>query len=467
MDEIVVIEGFHMPSEPWWKYAKPIIKVVPPGPNARKVIEEHRRYIATTTHDPEHLPLVIKRGDGVWWEDVDGNVYLDFSSGVSVLNVGIGNPRLIEALEKQIREVGHAAGTDFFNEIQVNLAKKLTRIAPGDFEKKVFYSNSGTESIEAAIKIAKYGTERKLFIGFIGGFHGRTLGSLSLTASKPIHHKRTFPTSPGFYHAPYPNPYRNPWHIDGYENPDELVNRVIEYIEEYMLNCYVPADEVAAIVFEPIQGEGGYVVPPKNFFKELRKLANRYGMLLIDDEVQMGLGRTGKMFAIEHFNTEPEIICLAKALGGGYMPIGATIYKKELDFKEAGVHSNTFGGHCLACAVALITIEIIENELLDNVKKLEPIFKERLEEMYNKYRIIGDVRGMGLAWGIEFVKDRKTKEYAIKERNKILLESLKRGLVALGCGRSSIRLIPALCITEELVKLGLDILEDAIKVVSS
>ena len=458
-------KGFHMFLKPWWKHNKPIIRVIPPGPNAKKVIEEHRRYVATTTHDSEHLPLVIKCGDGVWWEDVDGNVYLDFSSGISVLNAGIGNPRIIEVIEKQVKEVAHAAGTDFFNEIQVHLAKKLTEIAPGDFEKKVFYSNSGTESIEAALKIARYGTGRKLFIGFIGGFHGRTLGSLSLTASKPVHHRRFFPTTPGFYRAPYPNPYRNPWHIDGYEYPDELVNRVIEYIEEYMFNHYVPAEEVAAIVFEPIQGEGGYAVPPRNFFRKLKKLANKYGILLIDDEVQMGLGRTGRMFAIEHFGIAPEIICLAKALGGGYIPIGATIYRKDLDFKEAGAHSNTFGGHCLACAVALTTLEIIE-KLLDNVKKLEPLFKERLEEMYNKYKIIGDVRGIGLAWGVEFVKDKKTKEYATKERNKILFESLKRGLVILGCGKSSIRLIPPLCITEELAKIGLDIFEEAIKAVS-
>ncbi len=443
-------------------FDRPMIKVEPPGPRAKEVMEKHSKYIATTTHDPEFLPLVIERGEGVWLVDVDGNVYLDFSSGVSAANLGYPtHPEVKKAILEQLEKIAHAAGTDFYNPYQVMLAEKLTSIAPGDFEKKVFYSNSGTEANEAAIKIARFSTGKKYFIAFIGAFHGRTMGSLSLTASKPIHKKRFYMTMPGVVHVPYPNPYRNPWNIDGYEHPDELVNRVIEYIEYWVLEHFVPPDEVAAIFFEPIQGEGGYVVPPKNFFIELKKLADRHGILLVDDEVQMGLGRAGKMFAIEHFGIAPDIITMAKSLGGGVVPIGATIFRKDLDL-EPGAHSNTFGGHALATIAALKTIEITE-KLLPNIEKLDKLFRERLSEMKEKYPAIGDVRGLGLAWGIEFVKDRKTKEHDPKTRNRVLYQALKRGLVLLGCGKSTIRLIPPLIITEEQAKIGLDILEEAIK----
>ncbi len=434
-----------------------------PGPRARAIIERHHKSVATTTNDPKFMPLVIERGEGVWIWDVDGNVYLDFATGIGVNNAGIRHPEVQRAIEEQLNKIWHAAGTDFYIEKQVELAEKLGQITPGNFQKKTFLSNSGAESNEAAMKLARWSTQRKLFIGFIGAFHGRTLGVLSVTASKTTQHARFFPTMPGVYHAPYPNPYRNPWHIDGYENPDELVSRTIEFIEEYMLNKYVPPEEVAAFMFEPIQGEGGYVIPPKNFFRELKKLADKYGILLIDDEVQMGMGRTGKMFAIEHFGVVPDILTLAKSLGGG-IPIGATVYRSDLDFGTPGAHSNTFGGNAVACAAALATINVVQRSL-DNVAKLEKIFRERLNEMKERYANIGDVRGIGLAWGIEFVKDRKTKEYAKAERDNIVLEALKRGLVMLPCGASTIRIIPALIMTEEQAKIGLDILEQAIKAV--
>ena len=442
-------------------FSKPLVKTPPPGPKARKIIEEHREFVATTTHDPEILPLVIERGEGPWIIDVDGNVYLDFSTGVSVTNLGHRNKNVEKAVLEQLSKIWHAAGTDFYNQVQVELAKKLVSIAPGDFPKKVFFANSGTESIEAALKLSRYSTRRKIFIAFIAAFHGRTMGSLSLTASKPVHKRNYFPTMPGVVHIPYPNPYRNPWHIDGYENPDELVNRVMEYLEYWVFQHYVPPEEVAAVIAEPIQGEGGYVVPPKNFFPTLKKTLEKYGVLLIDDEVQMGMGRTGKMFAIEHFNTAPDIITLAKALANGALPIGATIFRRELDF-EPGAHSNTFGGHTVACAAALATINEIE-KILPNVERLEKLFKETLIGLKEKYQPIGDVRGLGLAWGIEFVKDRKTKEHDIKTRNNVIREALKRGLVLLPCGKSTIRLIPPLNITEEQAKIGLEILEEAVK----
>ena len=440
----------------------PKIFVEPPGPKAKEIIEKHFQYVATTTHDPENLPLVIERGEGVWLYDVDGNIYLDFSSAVAVNNLGYPvHPEVKKIIIEMLDKLAHAGGTDYFNPYQVMLAEKLVKIAPGDFKKKVFFCNSGTEANEAAIKVLRHSTGRKYFIAFIGAFHGRTMGSLSLTASKPIHKKGYIQMMDGVVHVPYPNPYRNPWHIDGYEHPDELVNRVIEYIEYWTLQHFVPADEVAGIFFEPIQGEGGYVVPPKNFFYELYKLAKKYGIMLVDDEVQMGLGRTGKMFAIEHFDIAPDVITLAKALGGGAIPIGATIYRAELDFAP-GAHSNTFGGHALASMVALKTIEIIE-KLLPHVSELEKVFRERLVELKEKYQSIGDVRGLGLAWGIEFVKDRKTKEHDVKTRDKVVREALKKGLVLLPCGKSAIRIAPPLIISEEEAKIGLDILDKAIK----
>ncbi|MEM2551697.1 MAG: aminotransferase class III-fold pyridoxal phosphate-dependent enzyme, partial [Sulfolobales archaeon] len=257
-------------------YDRPIIKVEPPGPKAREFIKKHHELIMTSTHDPENLPLVIERAEGVWLVDVDSNVYLDFTSSVAVNNLGYPtHPEIARAINEQLSILAHAAGTDFYNPYQVALAELLTSIVPGEFGKKVFFSNSGTEANEAAIKISRYSTNRKYFISFIGSFHGRTMGSLSLTASKPVHKKRFYMTMPGVIHVPFPNPYRNPWGIDGYEHPRELVNRVLEYIEYWVFEHQIPAEEVAAIFFEPIQGEGGYVVPPKNFFGELKKFADK------------------------------------------------------------------------------------------------------------------------------------------------------------------------------------------------
>ncbi|MEM4601908.1 MAG: aminotransferase class III-fold pyridoxal phosphate-dependent enzyme, partial [Desulfurococcaceae archaeon] len=259
----------------------------------------------------------------------------------------------------------------------------------------------------------------------------------------------------------YPNPYRNPWHIDGYEQPDELINRVLEFIEEYVLDKLIPPDEVAAIISEPIQGEGGYVMPPCGFFSELRKLLDKYGILLIDDEVQMSLGRAGKMFAIEHYNTVPDVITIAKALGGGVIPLGATIFKLDLDFKASGVHSNTFGGHALACVAALKTLDVTKS-LLPHVERLGKLFKEELTSLKDSVKVVGDVRGAGLAWGIEFVKDKISKKPDPETRNKVAKTALEKGLVLLPCGKSSIRLIPPLIISEEEAKVGLGIFKESV-----
>ncbi|ARM76993.1 aspartate aminotransferase family protein [Acidianus manzaensis] len=417
--------------------------------SSKKVIEESDNLLATTTRDSDLFPLVIDHGEGVWIYDIDGNRFLDFTSGIGVNNLGWpSHPEVIKIGIEQMQKLAHAASNDFYNIQQLELAKKLVSLSPGNFEKKVFFSNSGTEAIEASIKLVKSVEEkRKYLISFIGGFHGRTFGSLSLTASKPIQKARVGPLMPGVYYVPYPNPFRNPWHINGYEEPEELVNRVIEYLEEWVFGHLVPADEVSAIFYEPIQGEGGYIVPPKNFFRELEKLAKKYGIYLVDDEVQMGIGRTGKLFAIENFDGEPDVITLAKALGGGIMPIGATIFRKELDFKE-GIHSNTFGGNALATAIGSKVIDIAK-DLLPHIKEMEKIFKEELSNMK-----VDDVRGIGLAWGIEFIKEDRKPD--VKTRNKVIEEAFKNGLLLLPAGESSIRIIPPLVIEEDEAKEGLN-----------
>ncbi len=439
---------------------RPVIRVPPPGPRAWEIVERDTKVMATST---KFLPIVAERAEGIWVEDVDGNRYMDFASGIGVLNTGHVHPKVRKAVEEQLQKLWHFAGTDFYYEAQVKLAEMLVDITPGDFEKRVFYTNSGTESNEAALKLLRWSTGRKLFIAFISAFHGRTMGSLSLTASKPVHRGRFFPTMPGVEHVPYPNPYRNPWHIDGYEEPDELVNRVIEYIDEYLFHTYVPPEEVAAIVAEPIQGEGGYIVPPKGFFRELKKLADSYGIKIVDDEVQAGFGRTGRFFAIEHFGVEPDVVCIAKAMASG-IPMGAIVFRKDLDFGVEGAHSNTYGGNLVAAAAAMATIEVIKEEkLVDNAAKVGEHLHRRLRELQEKYEVIGDVRGLGLMQAAEFVKDRKTKEYAVKERDRIAEEAWKRGLILLPCGKSGIRFIPPLIIKEEEVDVAMEILDEAIR----
>ncbi|CAC11216.1 L-2, 4-diaminobutyrate:2-ketoglutarate 4-aminotransferase related protein [Thermoplasma acidophilum] len=436
------------------------IKVTPPGPEAKKIIDMNDRYLARST---QSLPVVGKIGRGVYVEDVDGNVYLDFSSGISVTNLGHVDPYVTAKVEDQLHKMWHFPGTDFYTEMQVLAAKSLIEVTPGKFEKRVFFTNSGTESVEAAIKVAKSYTGRGMFIGFIGAFHGRTQGSLSFTASKPIHHRGFFPSMPGVEHVPYPNPYRNPFGIDGYENPDELVNRVIDYIETYLLKTYVPPEDVAGILAEPVQGEGGYIVPPMNFFRELRKLADSYNIPLMMDEVQSGFGRTGKFFASEHFGVEPDVITLAKAIASG-IPMGAVVMRKEMNFKESGLHSNTFGGNLIASAACVATIEEMKKlNVVENSAKQGAYLRKRLEELQSKYDAIGDVRGLGLMQAIDFVKDRRTKEPNSKLRNAVIDNAFRLGLILLSTGSSAIRIIPPLIITQDQIDEGIEVLDKAIK----
>jgi 4-aminobutyrate aminotransferase len=434
----------------------PNIVVEPPGPKAKAIIEVDTKYLATST---KALPVTVERAEGSLVWDVDGNTFIDFASGVAVLNLGHSHPAVVKAITEQAKKFMHFAGTDYYYEVQSKLAERICSISDVPGEKRVFLSNSGTESVEAALKLARWSTQRKLFISFIGGFHGRTMGALSLTASKRVQQERYFPSMPGVTHIPFAYCYRCPYHLE-YPSCGIWCAKVLE---ELHFEDYLPADEIAAMFMEPIQGEGGYIVPPKEFVQMMYATCRRYGILFVDDEVQAGMARTGKMWGMEHHGVVPDIMCSAKALGSG-APIGATVFRKELDWSKKGAHSNTYGGNALACASALATIDTIEKE--DLVKQAEQKgqhLRKRLEEIKQDYELVGDVRGFGLMQAIEFVKDRRTKETACKERDEIEEQCFKHGLVVIGCGKSGMRIIPPLNISIELMDTGLEVLESAIK----
>ncbi|MEM3512707.1 MAG: aminotransferase class III-fold pyridoxal phosphate-dependent enzyme, partial [Thermoplasmata archaeon] len=334
----------------------PKIIQVPPGKKAKKIVEEDTKYLATST---KTSPVVAAKAKNAILEDVDGNVYIDFSAGIGVLNLGHCHPAIVEAIKTQSEKLMHFAGTDFYYEIQVELAKKLCEITPGKFAKKVFYTNSGAESNEAAIKLARWSTQRKQFMAFISAFHGRTMGALALTASKPVHRDRYFPMMPGVNHIPYAYCYRCRYKLE-YPSCDIWCAKILD---EVYFDTFIPPEEVAGIFAEPVQGEGGYIVPPKEFLPEIKKIAEKHKILFIDDEVQAGFGRTGKMFAIEHFGVVPDIVSIAKAMGSG-IPIGAIVFNAKYDWGVEGAHSNTYGGNLVSCAAAIATIDVIQKEKL-------------------------------------------------------------------------------------------------------
>ena len=436
------------------------MKVVPPGPEAKKIVDLDTKYLVKST---KSLPVVARRAEGVFVEDVDDNVYLDFAAGISVVNMGHIHPEITARVEEQLHKLWHFAGTDYYYREQVDAAKALTEITPGKFAKKVFLTNRGTESNEAAIKIAKTYTKRQQFVAFIGGFHGRTQGSLSFTASRAIHHKGLFPSMPGVEHVPFPNPYRNPYGIDGYEHPDELISRTLDFIEKYLFSTYAPPENIAAFLAEPVQGEGGYIVPPMNFYRQLKKMLDSHGIVLIMDEVQTGFGRTGRFFGSEHFGIEPDVISLAKSIASG-IPMGAIVVRDALDFPESGLHSNTFGGNVLASVACVATIDAIKKEkAVENSEKMGKVLRKRLLELQEKYHQIGDVRGLGLMQAVDFVKDRKTKEPDTKLRDRIEYTAFQNGLLTLSTGLSAIRLIPPLIVNESQINMGVEALEKGIK----
>jgi 4-aminobutyrate aminotransferase len=437
----------------------PNIKVEPPGPEAKKVVAKDAEYIVKAT---KTAPLVFKKAEGAVIEDVDGNSYIDFYAGVGVLNVGARHPKVVAAIKDQVDKYTHVAGTDFYCGLQTRLAERLARSAPGKNKKMVFFSNTGAESVEAAIKIAKRGTGKQVLLDFLGAFHGRTVGAMSLTASKWVQREGyTATLMPGVYHVPYAYCYRCAYKM----TYPECGMWCAKIIEEVYFENQIPPNDLAAISMEVVQGEGGYVVPPKEFVKMIHDLTRKYKCLLIDDEVQSGMGRTGKLWAVEHFDVVPDIICSAKSLGGG-LPIAATIVDAKLDFDRYGRHSNTFGGASLAHASALATLDVIEEErLLDRATKVGKETKKRLTEMQEKYEIIGDTRGVGMMNAHEFVQDRKSKKHAAKSRDKIAEMAFKKGLMLLPCGKSVLRYIPPLNIPQDQLDAGLEILEDCIKAV--
>jgi 4-aminobutyrate aminotransferase len=352
----------------------------------------------------------------------------------------------------------HFAGTDFYYDTQSQLAKRLAQSTPGTPGKKVFFTNSGTESVEAALKLARWNTQQPMTLGLIGAFHGRSLGSLTMTSSRPVHRRRFNAYTGGGTHIPPPNCYRCPYKL---EYPSCGLY-CIKILDELYFPSVLPPEEVAAFLAEPVMGEGGYIVPPKDYFRTAQKILKPHGILHIADEVQSGMGRTGKMWAIEHFGVEPDILTTAKALGSG-IPIGACIFRSSLDYSVQGAHSNTFGGNLVACAAAHATLDVMSKEkLLENAAKQGAYLKQRLLELQDKYEVIGDVRGLGLMVATDFVKDRRTKEHATQLRDDIEKETYKRGLILLGCGRSSIRYIPPLIVTSEQIDEAVEILDASI-----
>jgi 4-aminobutyrate aminotransferase len=433
----------------------PDIKVTPPGPKARAIVARDGASIATTT---KTSPIVARRASGSVVEDVDGNLLIDFASGISVLNVGHAHPKVVQAIRDQAGEFTHFAGTDFYYEVQVKLAERLAKITPGKHAKKVFFTNSGAESNEAAIKVAKAHTRKQMFIAFLKSFHGRTQGALSLTASKAKHRAGFFPSMPGVVHVPYAYCYRCPYKLT-YPSCDLYCADIIE--DAYMSTIAPPSD-VAGIVLEPVQGEGGYVVPPAGWLDRIAKIAKKNDILLIDDEVQTGFGRTGKMWGIEHSKgVVPDILTMAKSMGGG-MPIGAAVFRAEMDFASSGMHSNTFGGNPVAAAASLAAIDAIESEgLVARSAKVGERLAKRLDEMKDRYDFIGDRRGLGLMQATEFVKPGTGSPPRPdgKIRDAITEDAYKRGLILLPCGESTLRYIPALNIPLDVLDAGLDVLE--------
>lgn len=442
----------------------PRLRMVVPGPKSKRIVARDTTALATST---KTAPVTAVQGKGVVVEDADGNLLLDFAAGIGVLNTGHCHPAVVSAIQTQAQRLVHFAGTDFYYDEQVRLAEQLSKRVPIAGPSKVFYTNSGTESNEAAIKVAKKATGRGMFLAFLGAFHGRTQGSLSLTASKPQQRKGFFPTMPGVVHAPFANPYRNVWGINGYEEPQELANRAIDFIEGLFATA-LPAEDLAALFWEPIQGEGGYVVPPKMFPRMLRKLCDERGALLVADEVQTGFGRTGKWFGSEHFGIKADIVSIAKAMGSG-MPIGACVLRADLDFKEKGAHSNTYGGNVLACAASLATLDVIQKErLVDQSRIRGNQMGKRLDELAAKHADIGDHRGLGLMRAIEFIQPGTRGPGGVplpdpKRRDAVEKACWKRGLITLGCGKSSLRFIPPLVVSAGQIDGAMDVLADALK----
>jgi len=418
----------------------PEIKTALPGPRAKAIIERDRTAVSPSY--TRSYPLVIARGSGVMVEDVDGNVFLDCAAGIAVNATGHSHPAVVKAITDQAHRFLHMSGTDFYYELQVRLAEELASIVPIRGGARTFFGNSGTEAVEACIKLARYATGRANIVAFLGSFHGRTIGALSLTASKAIQRRGFGPLMPGVYHAPYPDRYRPPLG----STADTCADACIDYIEQELFSHLVSPEEVAAIVVEPIQGEGGYVVAPDRFLQRLREIARQHGIALVVDEVQSGMGRSGRMFAIEYSGVEPDIMAIAKGIASG-MPLGVAVARSSLMTWPPGAHASTFGGNPVSCAAAIATIDLLKRELVANAALVGDYLMNALRALGEKHPIVGDVRGRGLMIGVELVRDRTTKERATVERDAVVDAAFRHGLLVLGAGKNAIRFSPALVLT--------------------
>ena len=433
----------------------PVLKTALPGPRAAALIARDRAVVSPSyTRD---YPLVMAGGQGAVVEDVDGNRFLDCAAGIAVNATGHAHPDVVKAVVDQAQRYLHMSGTDFYYEPQVRLAETVAEIAPISGPVRTFFGNSGTEAVEAAVKLAKYHSKRFHIIAFLGSFHGRTMGSLSMTSSRTTQRRGFGPLLPGVYHAPYANCYRCPVGL----TPENCQAECLGFVEDQILVHLVSPDEVAAIVVEPIQGEGGYVVPPKAFHERLRALTKTHGMLLVTDEVQSGMGRTGKMFAIEHYGVEPDIFATAKGIASG-MPLGVCAARADVMDWPPGAHASTFGGNPVSCAAALATIALLRDSLVANAASVGAFLMDGLKALQQKHAIIGDVRGKGLMIGVELVKDRTTKERAAAERDALVQKCFYKGLLVLGAGRNAVRLSPPLTLTKAQAEVALRILDEAL-----
>jgi len=428
-----------------------------PGPKAKRIIERDAEFVSPSyTRD---YPLVAKRGRGAMIEDVDGNTFLDFAAGIAVCSTGHCHPEVVAAIQKQAAELIHMSGTDFYYEGMPQLAEKLSSIAPGKEPKRVYFGNSGAEAIEAAIKLAKYHTGRDKLIAFHGAFHGRTMGALSLTASRAVQRKGFGTLLSGVFHMPFPDTYRGTYGVCAQTASADCLN----YLENELFRRRVDPEEVAGIFIEPIQGEGGYILAPPEFLQGLQRICKKHGILLVADEVQSGMGRTGEWWAVDHASgIEPDIICTAKGIASG-MPLSAVIARASVMDWKPGAHASTFGGNPVCIAAALATLRLLEEKYMQNAKQVGEFILRRTADWPEQFKIVGEVRGKGLMIGIEFVRDQKTKEKAPELRNQLIQLAFHKGLLVLGSGDTTLRFCPPLVIDEEQADYAVHTLEDCIR----
>jgi len=431
----------------------PHIKIPPPGKKARAVVRRDEKHSSSSYI--KVYPLVVERGRGAMLEDVDGNKFIDFMAGIAVASTGHAHPKVVKAIQDAAEKFLHICGTDFYYENMADLCARLANLGPGRSNKRVFLTNSGTEAVEGAIKLARNATRRSELIAFRGAFHGRSMGAMSLTSSKVAQRGTFGPLLPGVHHVPYPDPYRLE---TGGRNAGDFI---IDHIRKDLFQTHVSPQDVAAIFVEPMLGEGGYVIPPIEFLQGLRELCNDHGIVLVYDEIQTGVGRTGHMWAADYFGVVPDVLLTAKGLGSG-MPIGAIIAKQAVMKWESGSHGSTFGGNPVACAAALATLDLVESELKENARVMGERLMAGVKMLQQKYDCIGDVRGVGLFIGVEFVRDRTSKEPAKRLVNDLMQRAFQKGLLLLTCGQSCIRLAPPLVIDEYDVDTGLAILDECL-----